>query len=204
MGDDPIANWKSKIECYLKNNHFQDMNRIDGMPTEFEWKIFPGITTLGILEEIQNFMTELQCKPDQFKDRIIFMSMNKDIAWEVRGNAERCEHNSQTVAEHARRFPRGDWSFSRPRSEKKWYGTYTDKPDGSWDKKLQRIWRRTSQIPVIQYFVGGGKKSTHSNGSDENVELLHRTVIFSNQLSVYGVIADLGRDLSEDLGLRET
>ena len=51
---------------------------------------------------------------------------------------------------------------------------------------------------------GGGKKSTHSNGSDENVELLHRTVIFSNQLSVYGVIADLGRDLSEDLGLRET
>ena len=51
---------------------------------------------------------------------------------------------------------------------------------------------------------GGGKKSTHFNGSDENVELLHRTVISANQLSVYGVTADLCRELSEDLGLRET
>ena len=54
MGDDPIANWKSKIECYSKNNHFKDMNRIDGMPTEFKWKIFPGITTLGLFEKIQS------------------------------------------------------------------------------------------------------------------------------------------------------
>ena len=51
---------------------------------------------------------------------------------------------------------------------------------------------------------GGGKKSTHFNGSAENVELLLRTVISANQLSVYGAIADLCRELSEDLGLRET
>ena len=91
------------------------MNRIDGMPTELEWKIFPGITTLGLFEKIQSLMRDLQCKPENFNDRIIFMSMNKDIAWYARGNRERCEHNSQTVAEHARRFPRGDWSFSGPR-----------------------------------------------------------------------------------------
>ena len=47
MKDDPIATWKSKIKWYSENNHFKDMNRIDGMPTEFEWKIFPGITALG-------------------------------------------------------------------------------------------------------------------------------------------------------------
>ena len=34
LRDDPIATWKSKIKCYLENNHFGDMNRIDGMPTE--------------------------------------------------------------------------------------------------------------------------------------------------------------------------
>ena len=49
---------------------------------EFEWKIFPGITTLGILEEIEQFMTEPQCEPEQFKDRIIFMSMYNDFVWE--------------------------------------------------------------------------------------------------------------------------
>ena len=33
MGDDPISILKSIIEWYSENNHFKDMNRIDGMPT---------------------------------------------------------------------------------------------------------------------------------------------------------------------------
>ena len=37
----------------------------------------------------------------------------------------------------------------------------------------------------------GRKKSIHFDGSDENIELLLRTVISANQLSVYGAIADL-------------
>ena len=36
MGDDPIATWKSKFKWYSENNHFKDMNRIDGMPTKFD------------------------------------------------------------------------------------------------------------------------------------------------------------------------
>ena len=58
MGDDPTATWKSKIKWYSENNHFKDMNRIDGMPTEFEWTIFPGITTLGLLEKIDSKSNE--------------------------------------------------------------------------------------------------------------------------------------------------
>ena len=45
---------------------------------------------------------------------------------------------------------------------------------------------------------GGGKKSFHFNGCDENIELLLRTVITANQLSVYGAVADLCNELSED------
>ena len=44
------------------------------MPTKFEWKTFPGITAFG-LEKIQELLTDLQCEPEQFKYRIIFMSM---------------------------------------------------------------------------------------------------------------------------------
>ena len=88
MGEDPSATWKSKIKRYSENNHFKDMNRIDGMPTEFEWNIFPGITTLGLLEKIQSLMRDLQCEPEHFKDRIIFMSMYNDIAWREEGNTE--------------------------------------------------------------------------------------------------------------------
>ena len=76
---------RAKLNGIRKNNHFKDMNRIDGMPTEFEWKILPGITTLGGLrEKIQSLMRDLQCDPEHFKDRIIFMSMYNDIAWETK------------------------------------------------------------------------------------------------------------------------
>ena len=33
-----------------------DLNRIDGQPMDFEWKIFPGFTAVGILNEIQQMM----------------------------------------------------------------------------------------------------------------------------------------------------
>ena len=55
------------------------------MPREFEWKIFPGFTTLGLLEKIQDLMKDLQCEPEQFNDRIIFMSMYNDITWGEKG-----------------------------------------------------------------------------------------------------------------------
>ena len=34
------------------------------------------------------------------------------------GTKERCEHNSQTVADYARKFPRGHWSFLALGSER--------------------------------------------------------------------------------------
>ena len=67
------------------------------------------------------------------------MSMFNDIVWDAKGNKEQCEHTSQTDAEYARKFPRGHWSFLVPGSEEKWYGTYTDKPDGSWDRMAEEI-----------------------------------------------------------------
>ena len=86
MGDDPIAARKNKIKWHLENRYLKDLKCIDGMPTEFEWKIFPGITTLGLLEKIQSLVRDLQCEPGHFKDRIIFMSMYNDIAWREKGN----------------------------------------------------------------------------------------------------------------------
>ena len=79
----------------IRNNHFKDMNRIDGMPTEFEWKIFPGITTLGFLQKIQSPMRDLQCEPEHFNDRIICMSIYNDIAWQEKGNTDSYELFSQ-------------------------------------------------------------------------------------------------------------
>ena len=41
MGCDPNAAWMKNIKWYSQENHFKELNHINGMQTEFEWKIFP-------------------------------------------------------------------------------------------------------------------------------------------------------------------
>ena len=74
-----VESWKDRVKCFLETHHLKDLDRIDGEPMELEWKNFPGFTTLGILDEIQKVMGELQCEPENFTDKIIFMSMFKRL-----------------------------------------------------------------------------------------------------------------------------
>ena len=89
MGDDLVESWKKQIQWYSDNNYFGESD--DGQLLEFEWKIFPGLTTLGILNQIQQMMGELQCEPENFTGRIMFMSVFNDIVWNVIGHDETCE-----------------------------------------------------------------------------------------------------------------
>ena len=174
---------------------------------EFEWKISPGFSAMAILTESQKMMEQLQCEPENFKGRIIFMSMFNDILWDAKGNDELCANNSKTIEEYAKRFPCGHWSFLQPGSEKKWYGTYDGKPDGSWnrttDKMLQNfkdpghpIFRCASTLERGQWrSKGGGKTTIDFNGSTENIELLLQMVISINQLSLHGAVADMIEEL---------
>ena len=79
-------------------------------------------------------MTEIQCELEQFPGRIIFMSVYNDIVWREKGNEELCVANSKTVADYARKFAHGHWSFLGLGSEKKLYETHTYKPNGTWDR----------------------------------------------------------------------
>ena len=130
------------------------------------------------------------------------MSMYNEIVWNAKGNKEQCEYSTQTVADHARKFFRGRWSFLGLGSDEKWFGTHTDKPDGSWDRMAEEMIPNFSRSghPIYRASSafergdlrskGWGKKSIHFNGSNETIELLLSTVISANQLSMYGAIAD--------------
>ena len=78
----------------LETRYLKDLDRIDGEPMEFEWKNFQGFTTLRILDEIQKMMTASKCELEQFKGRIILMSMYNDIDWTRRGIDEKCIANA--------------------------------------------------------------------------------------------------------------
>ena len=80
-------------------------------------------------------------------------------------------------------------------------------PDGKWDEAVEQMMLNFSETahPIFLSTSalergelrskGGGKKTIHFNGSEENIELILRTVISANQLSVYGAVADLCREL---------
>ena len=53
MRHNPVESWKKQIQWYSDTNFFSELSRIDGKSMESEWKIFPGFTTAGILNEIQ-------------------------------------------------------------------------------------------------------------------------------------------------------
>ena len=132
--------------------------------------------------------------------------MYNDIDWGKRGNKGNCTANAHRFTEYARRFTRGHWSFLGPGSEKKWCGTHVSKPDGEWDKTAEDrmlnfaesghpIFRATSALERGEFkSKGEGVKSIHFNGS----ELILRTLVSVNHLSVYGAAADLCGELARD------
>ena len=130
--------------------------------------VFPGLTSLEILQKTQKDLQDRNVEPEKFEDRIIFMSMFKDIEWTRRGNAETCISNSEQVKNYAKRFSRGHWTFLLgPGDEKQWYGTISYTPQGKWD----------SIAPEI-----------HFNADASNTELF-RTMHSANQVSIYGAVS---------------
>ena len=85
------------------------------------------------------------------------------------------------------------WDFGY---EKKWYGTHVSKPNGEWNKTAEvmtlnfaesghRVFRATSALERGELKSEEcGKKSIHCNGGDDTIELILRTVLSVNQLSV--------------------
>ena len=158
-----------------------------------------------MLEEIQQFMTALHSEPEQFKGRVIFVSMLDDIVWGERGITDTC----------ARRFLRGRWSFWGPGSEKKWCGTLLDKPNGDCDRTAARMMLNFAETchPVFRATSalerGGlrskekGKKCIHFNGSEEAIELILRPMISVDQY-LRGSSRFVQRIIQRRRGCRET
>ena len=143
---------------------------------------------------------------EEFKGRIIFMSMFNDISWGSQDNEQECESNANIVSVYARRFSPGRWSFLGPGSEKKWYSTYDSRPQGELDivDKLMMIKFSESGHPVFRATSplsrgtlkskGGGKLSIHFCADEGTIETVFRTLISVNQRSIYGAVSDLCKE----------
>ena len=75
---------------------------------------FPTITTLQITAEIQNMLTEIKRESEQFQGRIVFVTLFNDTVSRENGNKELWIANFLNLAEYARSFTHGHWSFLWP------------------------------------------------------------------------------------------
>ena len=78
VNQNPQSNyaWEEKLSWFKDSSQYRTLDTIDGEPMEFEWDIFRGFTTLQLINKVQEFS-----EPEQFQDRITFMSMLNDIMW---------------------------------------------------------------------------------------------------------------------------
>ena len=169
-------------------------------PTEFEWNIFPGFTTLQLCDKISDLLSHLGQTPESFTGRILFMSMFNDISCDRNGNKEECLANARVVKVLAKRFGVGQWSFIGPGSEKKWCSAENG-PQGAWDNIAEQMllefaesghptFRATTPLSRgILRSKGRGKLSIHFTADYPTIQTVFRIIISANQLSIFGAVA---------------
>ena len=101
---------KDQLQYLQRSNGYQELNGIDGKPKGFEWYIFPGHTTLQILQEIQHRMEVCQTSPKEFEDRLIFRSMFNNIDWTEKGSTKNVLRILQQSTITQKKLQLGHWS----------------------------------------------------------------------------------------------
>ena len=119
--------------------------------------IFQRFSSLQILQEIQkDWARKNNIQPEEFKDRIIFMSMFNDIDWSRRKNDENWILNAKKVKNYAMKFSQEHWTFLSTRSEEKWYRSSSYAQKGEWDSLARRV-----EIPYTSMEI----QQTQNSGS---------------------------------------
>ena len=111
--------WKKRIRWITSSQSYRDFDGISGVPTEFEWNIFPGFDALQLNGKVKDLLSRLGETPENFTGRILFMSMFNDISCGTKDNEEICLAHAKVVSLYAKKIGTGQWSFIGPGSEKK-------------------------------------------------------------------------------------
>ena len=88
--------WKDRIGWIVTDESYRDCDGINGEPTEFEWNILLGFTTLQHCGKVTDLLSRLGETPETFTGRILFMSMFNDISCDKRDNEEECVANAKS------------------------------------------------------------------------------------------------------------
>ena len=63
--------WKKRTEGVMTEKSYTDYDGINGEPTDFEWNIFPGFTTLQLCGKVTDLLSNLRETPETYTGRIL-------------------------------------------------------------------------------------------------------------------------------------
>ena len=170
-----------------------------GEPIEFDSENFPGATALDLLLKNSEVLEGKRITPENFGDRIIFMSMFNDIVLDKKRNVELCTTTSREIKEYNIRFKDGHWAFLGPGGKSKWYQGYVQSICGILDLRASKMLEdfENSGHPVLQRISPlsrgilkrkNDRNRVHFNGEYYNIDLLYRTAQSANQLCTNGAV----------------
>ena len=131
------------------------------------------------------------------------MSMFNDISCDKKDNERECLANAKVISIFAKKVAVGQWSFIGPGSEKKWYSMEENSPQGIWDHIAEKMLLEFAEsgCPIFRATTpftrgklkskGHGKLSVHFAADHGTIETFFRIIVFANQLSLYGAVANM-------------
>ena len=132
---DAITKWEGQVEVFKMSPSYKELTGIDGEPIVFEWNVLPGLSSLQILQKIQDDLRERNIEPEKFTDRMDHLHVNVP---RHRLDKKRKRWNlffefTKKVKDYAKRFLQGHWTFLGLEDEKKWLELLSYTPEGKSD-----------------------------------------------------------------------
>ena len=169
---------------------------------------FTGFNTLQLSEEVKSLLYRLRETPENFTGRILFMSMFNDISCGTKDNEEKCWQmlDSYLCVQEDLEKDNGHSLVLDLRKS----GTLSVKTvhKESGTKLAERmllefaesgcpIFRATTPLSRGQLrSKGRGKLSIHYAADQETIETIFRIIVSANQLSLYGVVAEIVKSMN--------
>ena len=204
VNQNPASNaiWEEKLSWFKDSPQYTTSDTIDGEPMEFEWNISQDSLHWSLSAKSKSSWTKWSTQHNS-KDELSSCRSSMTSYVELK-TMNRNVLQMPHLSVFAKRFPARRWSFLGPGSEKKWYSSHVDRPQGEVVELMvtlaesgHPVLRATSPLSRgVLKSKGGGKLSMHFCADGDTIETVFPTIISDNQLSIYGAVSDLCEEYS--------
>ena len=95
--------WKKRTGWIITSQSYRDYDGISGVPTEFEWNIFPGFTMLQLCGKVHRSTEQIRRNTRNFHMNSYYVNVQRHFLWQERqsrrmfGNCKSLLHSCREV-----------------------------------------------------------------------------------------------------------